>query len=393
MPSQQIMMDIGFPSFTGGESLNEKVDAMYGYQMQLLEWLRYTLRHLSSSNFDSEGIRTLTEPIALSLQSDYNSAEISIDASGIEAVIKGLESTLSGYVKSDVFELAIESIDGDITQLRVDMDGFETRVEGSEKNYSSLKQTVDSFSTRISTAEGEASEALQTAEGFETRVSDLEGNYSSLKQTVNSFSTRITNAENNASEALQTAEGFEARVSNAEGDITSLEQTVDSFSISVSSGSTGSTTFKLTADGATLSTQTVALHVKAANIYGKLTADQIETGALTAGTIQGEEIYILHDDGTEIGQIVTEPTTTGDGLAINTDWGGIRMQSNYGNVFLKSWKALADSGDATPQLMLGADGGPYVCAFSGGALVLDSLSFGDYLPDNPVYGQVYFLRV
>lgn len=370
MPDKFVVLDTGLPSWSGSETLTEKVDALYSHQFQLVESLRYMLRHLDISNFGEDGLKSITDPIAISLREDFNQTEINIDPSGIEAVIAGLESTLEMYVKSDVFETTIETLDGDITQLRLDMDGIETRVEDSEKNYSSLEQTANSFETRITTAEGNSSTALQTADG--------------LKTTVTSQGNRISTLE-------QTSTSLTSRISNAEGNITSLKQTVDSFTLSVSS-SNGSTTFKLMADGAELSTKTLDLTVEAANISGKLTADQIEANALTAGTIQGEEIYILHDDGTEIGQIVTEPTTTGDGLAINTDWGGIRVQSNYGNVFLKSWKSLADSGDATPQLLLGVDGGPYVCAFSGGALVLDSLSFGSYLPDNPVYGQVYFLR-
>lgn len=391
MPDKFVVLDTGLPSWSGSETLTEKVDALYSHQFQLVESLRYMLRHLDINNFGEDGLKSITDPIAISLREDFNQTEISIDPSGIEAVVAGLESTLSLYVKSDVFETTIETLDGDFAQLRLDMDGIETRVEDSEKNYSSLKQTVDSFSTRIANAEGDASEALQTANSFSTRITTAEGNSSTALQTANGLKTTVTSQGNRISTLEQTSTSLTSRISNAEGDITSLEQTVDSFTLSVSS-SNGSTTFKLMADGAALSTKTLDLTVEAANISGKLTADQIETNALTAGTIQGEEIYILHDDGTEIGQIVTEPTTTGDGLAINTDWGGIRVQSNYGNVFLKSWKSLADSGDATPQLMLGADGGPYVCAFSGGALVLDSLSFGSYLPDNPVYGQVYFLR-
>lgn len=392
MPDKFVVLDTGLPSWSGSETLTEKVDALYSHQFQLVESLRYMLRHLDISNFNEDGLKSITDPIAISLREDFNQTEINIDPSGIEAVIAGLESTLSMYVKSDTFETTIETLDGDITRLQLDMNGIETRVEDSEKNYSSLEQTVDSFSTRIETAEGNASTALQTANSFETRITTAEGNSSTALQTANGLKTTVTSQGNRISTLEQTSTSLTSRITTAEGDITSLEQTVDSFTLSVSS-SNGSTTFKLMADGAALSTKTLDLTVEAANISGKLTADQIEANALTAGTIQGEEIYILHDDGTEIGQIVTEPTTTGDGLAINTDWGGIRVQSNYGNVFLKSWKSLADSGDATPQLLLGVDGGPYVCAFSGGALVLDALSFGSYLPDNPVYGQVYFLRV
>lgn len=349
MPNKFVTLDTGFPTFSNNASTSEKVDGIMSYLYQLQESLRYMLRHLGSDNFDEEGLLSITEPISISLREDFNSTQIDIDASGLSAVLEGLETTLSAYVKADTFSVAIESLDGDISKLTQTVGGFETRVEDNEKNYSKLTQTVN---------------------GLESTVGGYDGKISKLTQTVN---------------------GFETRVSNNTGDISKLTQTVDSFEIGVSS-SGGSTTLKLTADGTTLSTKTLDITVKAAKISGKLTADQIEVEDLAAGTIKGEAIYIMHDDTIEIGQIVTEPTTTGDGLAINTDWGGIRVQSNYGNVFLKSWKSLADAGDPTPQLMLGTDGGPYVCALAGGALVLDSNSFGDGLPQHPVYGQVYFLR-
>lgn len=75
----------------------------------------------------------------------------------------------------------------------------------------------------IADANGNASEALQTAQGLATRVTNAEGDISSLEQTAQGLSSRVTNAQNTASQALQTANGFSARITNAEGDIASLE--------------------------------------------------------------------------------------------------------------------------------------------------------------------------
>ena len=77
--------------------------------------------------------------------------------------------------------------------------------------------------TTIADANGNASEALQTAQGLATRVTNAEGDISSLEQTASGLSSRVTNAQNTASQALQTANGFSARITNAEGDIASLE--------------------------------------------------------------------------------------------------------------------------------------------------------------------------
>ena len=52
MPTQFATLDNGFPSFTGRESTEQKVDALYNYVFLLLENLRYILRNLSTENFN-----------------------------------------------------------------------------------------------------------------------------------------------------------------------------------------------------------------------------------------------------------------------------------------------------------------------------------------------------
>lgn len=53
MPSQFASLDTGFPSFTGHESTEEKVEALYSYTFMLLENLRYILRNLGPENFNT----------------------------------------------------------------------------------------------------------------------------------------------------------------------------------------------------------------------------------------------------------------------------------------------------------------------------------------------------
>ena len=52
MPSGFSALDTGFPAFTGGETLEQKVDVLYDYTFLLLENLRYILRNLSPENFN-----------------------------------------------------------------------------------------------------------------------------------------------------------------------------------------------------------------------------------------------------------------------------------------------------------------------------------------------------
>lgn len=328
MPDKFVVLDTGLPSWSGSETLTEKVDALYSHQYQLLESLRYMMRHLDRSNFDEAGIKSITEPISVSLREDFNSMQLEIDAGGISAVIEGLESTLEMYVKSDEFRTSIESLDGDISTLR---------------------------------------------------------------QTVNSFSTRIETAEGNASTALQTANGFETRVSNNEGNISSLRQSIDSFTMTVSSSRSGTSTFQLKADGAVLSTQEVDMYVKSTNIYGKLKANQIEVGDLSAGTIKGDTVYIQNSSESTTGYIYTTDTSLGDGLMLQGS-NGIKLTAWDGNVYIRSHLSYADSSNAPAIVMQWQNDEPLqgTIQLIGGALVLDSKSFGNSLPSDPVYGQVYF---
>lgn len=370
MPDKFITLDVGFPSFSGGESTEEKVDAILNYQYQLQESLRYMLRHLDRGNFDEAGLLSITEPISLSLREDFNSMKLEIDAGGMAAVIEGLESTLSAYVRSDVFQVSIEALDGDISTLRQTVNSFSTRIETAEGNASTALQTANSFSTRIETAEGNASTALQTANGFATRISTAEGNISSLQQTASSLSSRI---------------------STADGKISTLQQTVNGFTLSVS-GSDGTSIFSLKSGNTTISSQKVDLYVKAANIYGTLKANQIETGALSADRIQGNTIYINAEDGSTTGYFYPVDTSLGDGLMLQGS-NGLKMASWNGNVYIRSHLSYADSSNAPAIVMQWQNDDPLrgTIQLIGGALVLDSKSFGSSLPSDPVYGQVYFL--
>ena len=63
MPSTFSVLDTGLPAFTGGETTEQKVAALYDYTFMLLENLRYILRNLSSDNFTDSGVEELGEAL------------------------------------------------------------------------------------------------------------------------------------------------------------------------------------------------------------------------------------------------------------------------------------------------------------------------------------------
>lgn len=55
-----------FPTFTGEESLPEKVDAMYAWMFQLREELTYILSQLTEENFNPVALKRLQEKLLAS---------------------------------------------------------------------------------------------------------------------------------------------------------------------------------------------------------------------------------------------------------------------------------------------------------------------------------------
>lgn len=384
MPDKFVVLDAGLPSWSGSETLTEKVDALYSHQFQLVESLRYMLRHLDISNFNEDGLKSITDPIAISLREDFNQTEISIDPSGIEAVIAGLESTLSMYVKSDVFETTMKGLNDKMTSYQQTVEGFNLTVQGYAKDVQGYEGAIDGYEKQVS-------QYSQTVNGFNLTVKGYQGDVQEYAQAVSQY-----------------------------------EQTLGSISLSVSSSKGQKTKFTLTAGETTLSTPELYIWTDAAYISGQLSASQIAAGAITAdkiaagaittdkiaansitadklkvdsleaGTIRGDTIYMKTTAGTQGGTITVDATSGGSGVGIHGTYGA-RLDSQYGNVFLQSYKYEADyTGEARPQILIGKtllDDGVTkvnVISMSGGGLVLGSDMYGNEEPDYPVVGQVYF---
>ncbi|MDE6880017.1 MAG: hypothetical protein K2P20_01520, partial [Oscillospiraceae bacterium] len=180
---------------------------------------------------------------------------------------------------------ATDRMEGIKQEFRAANGKLESTIQKMDGSLSSLTQTVSGFDTRITTAEGGVSEMKQTVGGFDARIKTAEGNVAQLSLTVGGFNTRITATE----------EGLEG----AETHISAIEQYAKSIRLSVTNGETSSS-FKLTADGATLSSGDIKFtgYVTFAGLSGgtttidgaciktgKITADRIDVGSLKVSKI------------------------------------------------------------------------------------------------------------
>lgn len=134
----------------------------------------------------------------------------------------------------------------------------------------------------------------KTTEQIRLEVAGVEDEISYIQLDLDRITSRVQDAEGNIATLELTANSLRSEISGKiDGDYaqTLIDQTLEGIELSVSSAN-GSTTFKLTADGAELSSKTLNLSVAAVNITGKLTLDQmasISFGNLTdSATVQSQ---------------------------------------------------------------------------------------------------------
>lgn len=207
----------------------------------------------------------------------------------------------------------------------------------------------------------------------------------------------------------KTSEEIMLKVEGIDGKYTEVKTTLDGLTVTDASGTT-----KI--NGSSIKTDN--LYVAAANITGTLTANQIQTGSIrvgdlkdgsnyatktyvdnnaglsasevdraietyidetsiTAEKLRGRTVELLASSNQSIGSIELSYTTTGYGIAINTTYGGIQLNSG-GNIYLSAY----DGAFITLSDVVSLGGGP---------LLIGSKMYGSSLPSNPQYGQLFFL--
>lgn len=197
----------------------------------------------------------------------------------------------------------------------------------------------------------------KTSDAINLRIDGVTGDVSSLQVSLGNVQSEVSGKIDGS-----TAQSL-------------INQSIDKIELSVSSGSGGST-FTLKAGSTTLSTNTLDLHVNAVNIDGTLKASQIQTGSIyvgdladgsnyatktyvdnnaglsqtevderistyiddasiTAETLRGRTVELLASNSRRVGAIELIYTTTGDGIGMYTEQGGISIES-AGNVYISS---------------------------------------------------------
>lgn len=249
---------------------------------------------------------------------------------------------------------------------------------------------------------------------------EMEDEYPSEGYIAQEFNRKIAETR---SAITKTSEEIKLEIQGVDGRVSALQLTLDGVTITGSDGVTRINGGMIQANSVT-ATQIDATNLKvaAANITGTLTASQIQTSSIyvgnladgssyatktyvlnnaglsasevnnaiatyidetsiTAETLRGRTVELLASSNTAIGSMELVYTSTGYGVAINTSYGGIKLQS-AGNIFLSA----GSGGNLTLQnntLVLGQ------CN-----ILLSNNSFGISAPSGAgSSGQLYFQLV
>ena len=179
------------------------------------------------------------------------------------------------------------------------------KIEDTDKNVNEISITAKGLDARLSNAEGDITQLDTTAKGLQVSVSNLDGAITNIKTDVNGIRATVRTKI----DATQAQSIF--------------DQSAQGFTLAATSGENG-TIFTLNYNGAQIaSTGSIDLYVDAVNIYGTLTAQEIE----------GDTITVRNDAGRRCGYISTEYASTAD-YKMTLESKAMELNATSGNLYL-----------------------------------------------------------
>ena len=151
MSSKFSLLTSAMPTFTKKTTVEAKVDALADYQVQLLEYLRYSMSNLDADNFNPSGLKQILEP-----------------------VVAGIKNT-----------------EGDILSLWMTADELAAQIEDADGNYSSLSQTVNGIETTVKSHTGTINGHTNSITRHENRLNGQDTKFTTIESSIKQTSEKI----------------------------------------------------------------------------------------------------------------------------------------------------------------------------------------------------------
>ena len=209
------------------------------------------------------------------------------------------------------------------------------------------------------------------------RIEDAEGNIHTLNVTAENLLSQISSLDGSMATLQLTSNTLMGRVQSVEGDLSSLTQTVNGFRLSVENGE-NSSTISLTANGATINSQTIQLTGMVTfsdlSTSGKTT---IHGGNIITGTIAVEKIKLY-------GDMTIYQSETSDDIG-----GGVGYYNQQGSSGMHLWTSggeVSISGSGVAMKWLSTSNQIYISKGTAGITVTsDSADMGYYFQPGSFY--------
>ena len=277
MPGNLLSADIAFPTFTAGQSTDEKLGVVTNYLYMLLEQLRYTMANLGAGNFN-----------------DTELAEIG------ETITKPLS-------------IKLEDAEGNISALTIRADQLTSRMEDAEGNISSIDQYAKSIT--LSVSNGDTYSSIQLKAG--STVISSQTIYMNGLVTFTGLADGTTTINGGCIKTgtidaqrinLTGAITWSDLASDAKGQINTANQNAASANDTVTAWKYQGTTY--------------------------IDGTKLMTGTVTASTIQGGQIALMATEDIQAGFLGLTAASTA-GIAVNlTSLGALRLRANQGDIYI-----------------------------------------------------------
>ena len=212
-----------------------------------------------------------------------------------------------------------------------------------------------------------------TIDGACIKTGKIDAQYLNLTGAI-TFGDLDSSAQGKITDAQDTADAANTAAGNAQSTANSAQNTANTANTNASSALTTASNADALARAAQYS---VAGWTYAGTTY--IDGSKIQTGTVTASTLEGGQINLLNAAGQVAGLFDLTQTANGIGVGI-TSGSGIRMLAG-GNVFIQ--------GGNGPFITLDYQSG--MVSLGGGSLVIGSAMYGSSLPPVGQYGQLFFL--
>ena len=166
MSSSFSLLANAIPTFTKQTTVEAKVDQLADYQVQLLDFLRYSLHNLDAENFNETGLTEILKPVVAEIKNaEGDIATLKLTAEGLTSSVESLGDDLGEF--ENWTEGQVESLSSNITQtasmIRSEVTAKINTVNGDIETLSSnITQTEEKIAAVVSSV-GDSSGNLTAA--------------------------------------------------------------------------------------------------------------------------------------------------------------------------------------------------------------------------------------